>query len=71
MNDTVIDVGTNIMYIHLSYLKNYTWRTTFGKKKFHYPKISEKEIETYPLLPEEIKQVVTLCLKNSISHEKN
>lgn len=63
MDDTVIDVGTDIKYIHLSYLKKYTWRTAFGKTKFHYPKISEKEINTYPLLPENIKQAVALCLK--------
>ena len=54
LGSNVCHFGSDVQYLHLSYLKNYTWRTTFGKKKFHYPDISPEKIKKYPEFNEEI-----------------
>lgn len=59
----VLPIQKTVRYIHLSYLKKFTWRTAFGKEKFHYPKISQEEINSYPVFPPEIQEVLKICLK--------
>jgi len=63
IQDTICQFGSDIQYIHLSFLKKYTWRTAFGKKKFHYPTISKEAIINYPVFPKEIQQILKQCLK--------
>lgn len=62
-DSNAVPIGSDIQYIHLSYLKKFTWRTEFGKKKFHYPKITKEEINSYPVFPKEIQQILKTCLK--------
>lgn len=59
----VLQIHDQVRYLHFSYLKNYTWRTAFGAKKFHYPKMSEEEISNYPVFPQEMQEIIKLCLK--------
>lgn len=48
------------MYIHLSYLKKYSWRDKFGKKKFLYPDYNQTNKRKE--LPENIKTLLQIIL---------